>query len=83
MVWFGLGFKPCTPSDGEREKRGTNQQKYPSFFLQISILPINFAGNYKIIPDVVFVLIFLCSVIIFLLGSLTFFSFNQWKNIIM
>lgn len=48
----------------EREKREGNEQKYLSFSPAISIMPLNFDENYKLIPGVIFVFVFLCLFII-------------------
>lgn len=49
----------------ERERsRGRSYKKCPSFLLVISIMPLDFDINYKTTPSVVFVLVFLCSIII-------------------
>ncbi|RHN76803.1 hypothetical protein MtrunA17_Chr1g0147861 [Medicago truncatula] len=44
----------------EREVEEEPIKKCPSFLHVISITPLSFDGNYKIIPGVVFVLVFLC-----------------------
>jgi len=47
----------------ERKKRGKNFNK-PFIFAEMSIMPLNFNGNYTIVPSVIFVYVFLCPFII-------------------
>lgn len=49
--------------DREKEDR-IFFNKLPSFFIEISIVPLDFNGNYTIVPSVIFVYVFLCPFII-------------------
>jgi len=50
----------------ERKKRGKNFNK-PFIFAEMSIMSLNFNGNYTIVPSVIFVYVFLCPFIIVVL----------------
>ena len=54
----------CGCSDGERKRRWFFFNKTPFIFAEISIMPLNFNGNYTIFPSVIFVYVFLCPFII-------------------